>query len=179
MIVDDDIIEIGKFQKTHALKGELNALLDVEEDFLTDGNPVVVSIDGINVPFFAESVRPKGVTSFLVKLKGVDNVEEADKFVNKLIYGLRKDLLNYFDTPEEEYFASNDLIGYNVVDKDHGLIGELVDIDDSTINTLMVIERKSGQTVYVPMAEEMIDSIDDEREEIIVCLPEGLINLNG
>ena len=69
MIKEEEIIEIGKFQKTHALKGELNALLDVGAEYLEDGNPLVIPVDGLFVPFYAESVRPKGTTSFLVKLK--------------------------------------------------------------------------------------------------------------
>ena len=42
MIDKDKLIEIGKFQRTHALKGELNAILDVPEDYVEDGNPLVV-----------------------------------------------------------------------------------------------------------------------------------------
>ncbi len=60
MIKKEDIVEIGKFQKTHALKGELNALLDIDGDYAADGNALVVAVDGIYVPFYAESVRPKG-----------------------------------------------------------------------------------------------------------------------
>lgn len=65
MIEEKDIKAIGKFQKTHALKGELNAILDIDSEYVSEGNAVVVDIDGIFVPFFASSVRPKGSTSYL------------------------------------------------------------------------------------------------------------------
>ena len=39
MIKEEELIEIGKFQKTHALKGELNALLDVGPEYLEERQP--------------------------------------------------------------------------------------------------------------------------------------------
>ncbi len=69
MIEKKDIVEIGKFQKTHALKGELNALLNVPEEYVEDGNPLIVEMDGILVPFYTESFRSNDATSFLHKLQ--------------------------------------------------------------------------------------------------------------
>ena len=177
MIKQEDIVEIGKFQKTHALKGELNALLDVEEDFLEDHNPLIMDVDGIYVPFYADSVRPKGCTSFLVKLKGVDSVEDAGEFVNKTIYGRRSDLLDYFDSPEEEIVFDSDLIGYEVVDVDLGPIGRVERIDDSTMNALLIVKNADGE-VYIPYSEDFIETIDDDDKKIFMALPEGLIDLN-
>ena len=164
MIKKEDIVEIGKFQKTHALKGELNALLDVEPDYAFDGNPLIVSVDGIFVPFYPESVRPKGSESYLVKLRDIDSQQDAAMFVNKAIYGLRSDLADYFDDPDAELTA--DFVGFRIVDSSLGEIGTVTDIDD-------------GDTVYIPVAEEFIDAIDDDRQVIETTLPDGLVDLNA
>lgn len=177
MIKKEDIIEIGKFQKTHALKGELNALLDVESDYMTGGHPLVVDIDGIFVPFYTESVRPKGSESYLVKLRDVDSQEQAQEFVNKSIYGLRENLMEYYDDPDMELTA--DFVGFTVKDSRLGVIGEVTDVDDSTANVLFVIETPEGKTVYVPVAEEFIIAIDDENRIIETSLPDGLVELNS
>lgn len=177
MIKKEDIIEIGKFQKTHALKGELNALLDVESDYMTDGHPLVVDIDGIFVPFYTESVRPKGSESYLVKLRDVDSQEQAQEFVNKSIYGLRENLMEYYDDPDMELTA--DFVGFTMKDSRLGVIGEVKDVDDSTANVLFVIETPEGKTVYVPVAEEFIIAIDDENRIIETSLPDGLVELNS
>lgn len=177
MIKKEDIVEIGKFQKTHALKGELNALLQVDEDYITDGNPLIVEVDGIYVPFYGESVRPKGTESFLVKLRNVDTHDDAKDFVNKTIYGLRSDLINYFDDPDLELKA--DFVGYTVVDSHLGKIGTITDVDDSTANVLFIVETEDGGKVYIPVAEEFLDAIDDERQVIETTLPDGLVDLNG
>lgn len=176
MIKEEEIIEIGKFQKTHALKGELNALLDVGAEYLEDGNPLVIPVDGLFVPFYAESVRPKGTTSFLVKLKGVDDVEEATAFVNKPIYGLRKILAEYMEM-EEGALLDDDLIGFRVEDVNAGYLGTVDRIDDSTINTLLVVDGDKGE-IFIPLIDDFIESIDEGAETIIVDVPEDLIKLN-
>lgn len=176
MIKKEDIVEIGKFQKTHALKGELNALLDVDEEFLDDGNPVIVEMDGILVPFYAESVRPKAAETFLVKLKDIDTQEKAQELVNKAVYARRSDLQNYFDDPDMQLTA--DFVGFKIVDSKLGEIGKIVDIDDSTANVLFIVEKADGENVYIPVAEEFILAINDDKEIIETNLPEGLIDLN-
>lgn len=178
MIKEEEVVEIGKFQKTHALRGELNAVLDVEPQYLEDRNPLVVVVDGIRVPFYAESVRPKGTTSYLVKLKGIDDVDEANAFVNKPIYGLRKDMARYYDVPEEEMVFDSDLIGYDVEDLEQGYIGKVLSIDDSTMNALLVVDGPDGE-IYIPYNEDFIDAIDDDAKKIIMDLPEGLVQLNS
>lgn len=178
MIKKEDITEIGKFQKTHALKGEMNAILEIDPDYLSDGNPIVVDMDGIYVPFYATGVRTKGATSYLVKLEGIDTVEDAQKFINKSIYGIKKDLLEYFDSPEEEIVFENDLIRYEVGDKSYGALGEIVRIDDSTINALMIVESPKYGEIYIPINDEFIEDIDEARRVILTNVPEGLIDLN-
>ncbi len=176
MIKKEDIVAIGKFQKTHALKGELNALLDIDGDYAADGHPLIIDIDGIYVPFYAETVRPKGAESFLVKLRDIDSQEKAQELVNKEIFGLRSDLVEYFDDPDMEIVA--DFVGYKVVDSRLGVIGSIEDVDDSTANVLFVVATDDGETVYIPVAEEFINAVDDERKVVETTLPEGLVDLN-
>ncbi|MDE7402607.1 MAG: ribosome maturation factor RimM [Muribaculaceae bacterium] len=176
MIEKSEIIEIGKFQKTHALKGELNALTDVDPDFLTDNHPLILDVDGIYVPFYAESIRPKGSESYLIKLKGVDSCEEAQKLVNKTIYVLRKDIVDYYDDENLEF--ADDFEGYTIIDSNLGEIGEIVEVDDSTANVLFLVRDKSDNTLYIPVADEFIDEIDDDNHIVRTTLPDGLVNLN-
>lgn len=176
MIKREDLVEIGKFQRTHALKGELNALLDVEKDYVEDGMPLIVEMDGIFVPFYADSIRPKGAESYLIKLKEIDSQEKAREFVNKSVYGLRADLLNYFDNPDEE--LRGDFIGFTIKDSSMGVVGKIEDIDDSTDNVLFIVRNEEGKTVYIPVADEFINAIDEESQIIETSLPEGLIDLN-
>lgn len=178
MIKEDEIIEIGKFHKTHALKGELNALFDIEPDYIEEENPLIVNIDGIYVPFYAESVRTKGSKSYLIKLRGVDDIDEASRFVNQAIYGKRADLIDFFEAPDETMFFQSDLLGYTVRDKEYGNLGVVKRVDDTTINTLLIIDEGPYGELYIPFNENLIDEIDDENESIIMVLPDGLVEIN-
>ena len=44
---------------------------------------------------------------------------------------------------------------------------------------LFVVGTDAGDTVYIPVAEEFIDAIDDDRQVIETTLPDGLVDLNA
>lgn len=179
MIEHSNISAIGKFQRTHALKGELNAILDVDPLFLEEGNAAVVEMDGILVPFYVSSIRQKGATSYLIRIDGIDSEDEAKKFVNKIIYALRSELASFLDLDESEIMEDEDLIGYHIFEVENNKeIGKIIGIDSSTSNLLFIVESSDGGEIFVPAAEEFILSIDDEKKKIEMNLPLGLLDLN-
>lgn len=179
MIKEDEITSVGKLLKTHALKGELNMLLDIDPGYLEEGNPAVLDIDGIYVPFYAESIRTKGLFSFLVRFEGVDSEIEAKKLVNKNVYALRDRLKEYMlENYDEEYALYDDLVGYTIEDIDSGIIGKVVEIDTNTENELFIVETTEGNTVYIPLTEDFIEKMDEDNKTITMRLPEGLLDLN-
>lgn len=177
MIERENLIEIGKFLKTHALDGELNAVLDIDEAYVKDGNPLIVDKDGIYVPFYAASIRSKGATSFLIRLDGVDNIDQAREFVNLSIYAPSDRCEGYIDEPHDDgRIYLSDLIGYEVVDTD-GMksVGEIVDIDESTVNALFICRTPQGE-IMIPAADDLIVDVDTEKKTIEMSLPEGLLD---
>lgn len=179
MIEERDLSAVGKFQKTHALKGELNAILDIDPEFFEEGNPAIVSVEGLFVPFFANGVRPKGTTSYLIKLEGVNTEEDAKPFVNKTIYALRSELTSYLDLEEGDILDEEDLVGFTVLDNETGnILGIIESVDSSTANLLFIVKSPDGDELFVPAAEELIESVDENEKKILMKLPEGLIDLN-
>ena len=65
--------------------------------------------------------------------------------------------------------------GFKVIDKRHGNLGEIVGVDDSTINVLFVIEKK-GKELLLPAHKEFVVGIDKERKVVHVDIPEGLLD---
>lgn len=177
MIKKEDITAVGKFQKTHALKGELNMISDIDPQYFLDGNPLIIEDDGILVPFFVESVRPKGSTSYLVKISGINSEEDASSFVNKEVNMLRKDADDWIDLslPEEyEYMY------YYVVDTSTGKsIGRIIDVEDSTTNILFIVEKFDGDEILIPATEDFIKEIDEDNNLIKMDIPEGLLDINN
>ena len=180
MIYSTDIEQIGKFLKTHALKGELNAQLEIDSDFLRPEIPIIMDIDGIFVPLYPESVRPKGHFTSLVKLDGIDSEAEARQFVNKEIYARISDVEEFVgdDVDDEEGAYADDLVGYELVSLPENIIvGEITEVDCSTANVLFIVDA-DGERVYVPASPDLIDEIDTEKRSVYMTLPDGLLELN-
>lgn len=177
MIKSEQLVEIGKFNKPHGINGEISLTLfdNADPDRL---ECVVVDIDGINVPFFIESLRPKTAETVLVKIDGIDSEDATRQLVNKTAYILDDDDALLDDENDGEGMYASSLIGYNVIDADTGNpLGEITDIEDSTANALFIVKRQDGSTLYIPIADELIEGIDTETRIVRVTLPEGLLSL--
>lgn len=183
MITNDQLTAAGKFLKAHGIKGELNASLTVEPDYFDSYDCIVCMVDGIAVPFFIESVRSKGSASVLMKLDGICSETAAMQFVGETFYVIKKDYLAFQELSADDDASqgyADDFIGYNVVDTDAGELGIIIDLETSTDNALFIIQHpESGKTVYMPVVEDFIISIDDDRRVITTSLPEGLADLNN
>lgn len=176
MIKEEEIIRIGKFHKTHGLKGELNVILDIEPDYFIEGNPLIVELDGLYVPFYIETIRQKGTISYLMKLEGVDSENLASAFVNKEINILKEGSEEWIDAEEED---ENSFKGFTVMDSaTDKCIGIIEDIDDSTDNILFLVKNEE-KTFYIPAVDEFITDIDETVRILKVNLPEGLLDINN
>ena len=175
MIKEEDIYTVGKFQKTHALKGELNMITDLDPEYFNEGNPIIVEYDGLYVPYYSTGIRKKGNTSYLVKIDGIDSEEQASEFVNKEIYILKKDAEEWIG----EDLYSEDLEGYEIEDSATGeSIGLIEKLDDTTENVLFIIKSADEDEIIIPANDDFIVEINDEIKKIRMVLPEGLVDLN-
>ena len=59
----------------------------------------------------------------------------------------------------------------------HGELGEVVEVDTATVNTLFVVEQEDGEELLIPAQEEFIVEINQEKKLITVeAFPKGLLN---
>lgn len=91
MIQRDELEQIGAFLKPHGIKGEI-AMEMFEDVELSELSCIVLDMDGIFVPFFIESVRPKGPGRMLVTIDGVNSDTEAAAMAGAEVYALRNEL---------------------------------------------------------------------------------------
>ena len=173
MIKREELTNIGQFKKPHGVKGEI--IFTFTDDSFEDGEcPFFISeIDGIFVPFRVVDYRFTSDTAGMVRLKNLDSDSKVRFLSNKDIYFPKKYLAtnNSENTYTWEYF-----IGFTVIDENQGIIGQITGIDESTINTLFVIEMGNNE-ILIPAADEMINTIDEKKMEVYVTLPDGLLEL--
>lgn len=177
MITRDEIVEIGVFNKPHGIKGEISARLDFDID-LALVKCIVMDVDGIFVPFFITSVRPKTAETCLITIDGVTSEQQARELTGRSFYILKADLPDDEDEDDEDGFYLSDLIGYSLVDSQAGPVGEITDYNDSTSNILFIVSDSEGKEIFIPAADEYIDSVDSESKTVYTTLPSGIIDLN-
>lgn len=177
MIQDCDIVHIGQFGKSHGIDGEINLLTDVDVENLSC---IIVNVDGINVPFFLNSVRSRGTGSYLVIIDGIDSDADVACMVNEQVFALRHEIAGVSGddgVDDADGFYAEDLVGYDVEDPDAGLSGSIEDIDDATDNVLFIVRTDDGRRVMIPVADEFISDIDVEHRLVRLDIPVGLLEL--
>lgn len=172
MIKKEEVFKIGRFNKPHGVKGELSFTFTDDIFDRVDCDYFVCLLDGIFVPFFIEEYRFRSDTTALVKLERIDTSEKARMFTNVDVYFPKK----YADEEEETDIIPtwNYFIGFKVKDLTYGELGEIVAVDDSTMNVLFAIE-KEGEEILLPAHEEFMVELDKKKRVLTVNVPAGLI----
>ena len=173
MIKKEEVYKIGLFNKPHGIHGELQFTFTDDIFDRVDCDYLICLLDGIFVPFFIEEYRFRSDSTALVKLEGIDTAERARMFTNVEVYFPVK----HAEEAEDGELSWNFFVGFRMEDVRHDELGEVVEVDTATVNTLFVVEQEDGEELLVPAQEEFIVEINQEKKLITVELPEGLLNL--
>ena len=171
----EEYINIGSTQKTHGTTGEIK--VKVEDHFLEDfvkAPAVFLSIKGKQVPYFLEAIR--GNDPLIVKFEEVDSKEAAKKLVNILLFLRKSDVQDTVVASSEDLDQYERYIGFEMREKEQGLIGPIQDIVEMPQQILAVLTYR-GKEIYIPLNEQFIKEVKKEENIIIVELPEGLLDL--
>ena len=91
--------------------------------------------------------------------------ERISELMGEEIWVQRSDIVK----EEDGVFLWQDLVGFEIIDE-NGAIGRIAQVDESTINTLAILE--DGR--MIPLHEDFIVVIDTDAQEIHVRLPFAL-----
>ncbi len=167
-----DLHAIGYFSKLHGFKGELTAALDTGDihDY-EDLDIIFLEVKGTLVPYFVELLEYKTNSAAKVKLEGVDTEEKAKSLVKSTIYIQKSDM----SEPDTKRVALHAITGYRVFDTEHGDIGIIDHIEESSNNPLMII-LNGKKEILIPLNNDFFESIDDDKREVRITAPGGLID---
>lgn len=164
-IARKDFIAVGSIDKTHGTKGELRITL-------TSDKPInewaFLEIQGKPVPFKVESFSPTFEDGAIIKLRGIDKMEQAEPFVGYII------LLPKGKRRKGEVYTEDDFTGFSLVDEKLGEIGVVESIEEFP-NQLLIKTTYNGNEVLIPAVEAFIAEINEETRTILLNLPDGLI----
>ena len=169
MIRAEEVYKIGRLGKAHGVKGEVSFQFDDDIFDRVDADYLVLDIDGILVPFFMEEYRFRNDTVCLVKFCDIDTQQRAQELTGCDVYFPRA-----LAEEAEEMLSLASLVGFEIVDASNGnTVGNIVAIDDSTINLLFELEDGT----LIPTSDELIEDIDAKQRTIRMNIPEGLLDI--
>lgn len=167
-------LEVGQIVNTHGLKGFLKVVpyTDNIERF-EELKRVFIVYEKKEIEFEIEKVKYlKGMV--ILKLKGIEHINEAEKYKNCFLRIKREDAKKL---DENTYFIA-DLIGLNVYDEQNKKIGSLIDIFPTGSNDVYVVKDENGKQILLPAIKSVIKQICLEEEKIVVDVSGGVTS-NG
>lgn len=166
-----DFLETGKIVNIHGLRGDVKIMpWSDDAEFLCEFDVLYCGKDRQALTIENARVHKNTV---LVKFKGIDTPEAANKLRNSIVYIDRNDI----ELEEGTYFIA-DLIGLAVKDADTGVeYGTVKDVFQTGANDVYEIE-KDGKSCYVPAIPDVIVETDIENKLLLIRPLEGLFDEN-
>jgi len=162
----------GKLVAVHGLKGELvlkhelgkkSSLKDVKAVFIEDKKDSFL-------PWFVESTKIKSENEIYIKLEGLETRETASKLTPKEVW-LTEDDFKRLSAKS----APANLLGYTIINNKERL-SEILEVIEQPHQLLCRMELNEKE-VLIPLNESFLKKIDHRKKEVIVELPEGLLDI--
>ena len=169
----EECFYLGKIVSKYSFKGEVLIKLDTDEPELYENlESVFISLGNNLVPFFIEQCRLHRSNLLRVRFEEINDEADADRILGSEIYLP----LEFLPKLSGKKFYYHEVIGFTLIDAQHGNIGTVVSVNDSASQALFVAE-KDGKQLLIPINDEIISRIDRESKTIFVDTPEGLVSL--
>jgi 16S rRNA processing protein RimM len=161
-------LTVGFLRRPHGVHGEM--AMDLHTDFperMKSGRKLLVGEE--HRPLTIASARPHQA-GLLIKFKGIDTPEDAGELRNQWVY------IKSSDAPQLEggRIYQHELFGFQVIDENEQLLGELVEILETGANDVYVIKKEVGGEILLPAIPSVILNVDPARRLMKVHLLEGL-----
>lgn len=163
----------GKISKPYGLQGEVQIILNpLIAEYIKEGIPLFIDIDGQRVPFFTEDVELVSPTQAIVKFEFIETVEETRKVCGCGLYFDPANSPDLKHSPEE----LEEVVGYQAMDVNQGSLGAVKDYLPHAQNPMWILDHR-GKELMVPATMDLVRKIDRRKNIITLDLPEGLTDL--
>ena len=170
----EDLFQVGVITAPHGVRGEVKVFPTTDDNARFKNLKTVLLDQGRGT----KELEIEGVKFFknmvILKFKGLDNINDVEKYRQKSLYIHRKDAVRL---KKDEYFIA-DLIDIPVYEENGGKLGVLSDVMTTGANDVYVVKRDNGgRDLLIPAIRQCILSVDVEEPKMVVRLLEGLEDL--
>lgn len=168
-----DCFYLGKIVSKFSFKGEVLVKLDTDEPEIYENmESVFVSLGNNLVPFFIARCRLHKSYLLRIDFEEINSEAEADRIIGSELY-LPLDLLPPL---EGDKFYYHEIVGFTVMDRNHGNIGIVTGVNDNGPQALLEIDQAKKQ-ILLPLTDEILEKVDRQKRQLLVNAPPGLIEL--
>ena len=163
-----EYLEAGKIVTTHGIRGEVKIMPYTDSpELLCEFDRLFIGKDKSELYIERSRVAKNMV---IAKIEGIDTVEAAEKYRNKVLFMHRDDL----ELDEDTYFIQ-DLIDMEVQDADSGFVyGKITDVLQNGANDVYVI--KGDREYLVPAIPDVVISTDIDSNIMRIRPLDGLFD---
>ena len=167
-----EYFKIGKLVAVHGLQGELLLKHQLGKKTSLKGLQAIFVEEKKNsfLPWFIESTKIKSENEIFLKLEGINTREAAIKLTQKEIWVPETDFKKF--TAKS---APASLLGYTIINNNEPL-GEIRELIEQPHQLLCRLEIK-GKEVLIPLHEETLKKVNHTKKEVLVELPDGLLEI--
>jgi 16S rRNA processing protein RimM len=167
-----EYFKIGKLVAVSGLKGELLLKHTFGKKTSLKGLQAIFVEEQKNsfLPYFIEAVRIKNEEEIYLKLEGIESRESAAKLSQREIW-LPEELFKKYVSKT----APISLLGYMVINEDKA-IGEIQEVIEQAHQLLCRLEIDNKE-VLIPLNEGTLRRTDHRKKQVVVELPDGLLDI--
>jgi 16S rRNA processing protein RimM len=170
-----EFITLARLRKTQGRRGEVAVELhsDVPDRFRVGLRLFALGQDDRRRELQIEELWPhKG--HLVLKFAGIDSITDAETLIGCELQVPRSERAQL----EQGWNYISDLVGCVVFDAGHE-IGKIEDVQFGTGEAPLLIVGMGDKRYEIPYAEAYLKSVDLERKQIHMQLPEGMLELNA
>ena len=167
-----EYFKIGKLVAVHGLQGELLLKHQLGKKTSLKGLQAIFVEEKKNsfLPWFIEATKIKSENEIFLRLEGINTREAAIKLTQKEIWVPETDFKKFAAKS-----APASLLGYTIINNNEPL-GEILELIEQPHQLLCRLEIK-GKEVLIPLHEETLKKINHNKKEVLVELPDGLLEI--
>lgn len=163
-----EILEIGQIVNTHGIRGEVKIQPWCDDpDVFSELD--YLYIDGEKYQLLKARLHKNCV---LAVLDGVDTIEKAELFKNKIVT-VDRDQLG--DLPDGTYYIA-DLEGLKVETDEGEYLGDIQEVIHTGSNDVYLLKSDRKKPIMIPVIPDVVKEVNIEEGYVIVHLLKGLID---
>lgn len=163
------LTRIGRISAKHGFKGEISIAPDDSSliKYIKKGNFLFIEFDGKGVPFLIENCSAGGM---VVKLADIDSEQSAKEIIGASVFlektKVKKSVISGFDH----------LSGFSIRDNETEFTAIITKVEIYPQGPMLEV-LSMDKTFLIPLVEEWIIEIDEDKKCINMQLPAGLTEI--